>query len=264
MDNPNLIEIKFTGNGISPELIKASELAEILIAIEQMLTPLIHLEDTENSTLDETNLVVVGLTHVVKGSVCLEFSSSVPKQVIPALRKITTSINEGKFYDLPTSSIKGLQSISKFTRKRKCSGQFSLLNGKPEILASITPEMIFKLPEMLTGETVLYGQVVRVGGKTPTVWLDVNNGDKTRIIYCDVSQEIAETLGKKLYTFVGLRGHAKWDAETLDLKHFRIEEITSYEDGTLLDGVNELRKIAGKFFEDIHDVDQFVSDIRAN
>ena len=106
--------------------------------------------------------------------------------------------------------------------------------------------------------------MLSVGGRKSKVKLDINNGDKTRIIYCNVDQKIAETLGKKLYTFVGLRGHAKWDAETLDLKHFRIEEITSYEEGTLLDGVNELRKIAGKFFENIHDVDQFVSDIRAN
>lgn len=152
--------------------------------------------DTENSTLEETNLVVVGLTQVVKGSLSLEFSSSIPNKIIPAFRKITTSINEGKFYDLPTSSIKSLQSISHFLQKHQYLGQFLLMNGKREILASITPEMKFELPEMLTGETILYGEVVRVGGKIPKVWLDVKNGDKTRIVDCDVGQNIAETLGK--------------------------------------------------------------------
>ena len=254
MNNPNLIEIKFTGNGIAPELIKASELAEILIAIERMLTPLIHLEDLadiKNPTLDEKNPVVVGLTNVIKGSLCLEFSSAIPDKLIPAFRKITTSINEGNCHDLPISSLKGLQSISKFTQKCKCSGQFSLMNGKREVLASITPEMKFELPEMLTGETILYGEVVRVGGKIPKVWLDVKNGNKTRIIDCDVDQNIAETLGKKLYTFVGLRGNAKWDAETLDLKHFRIMEINSDEIENELQWQQDLPLLQDSFFDEL-------------
>ena len=42
MNNLNLIQIKCIGDGIAPELIKASKLAETLIAIERILTPFIR------------------------------------------------------------------------------------------------------------------------------------------------------------------------------------------------------------------------------
>lgn len=75
---------------------------------------------------------------------------------------------------------------------------------------------------ILTGETTLYGEVKRVGGFKPRVVLKTIQGDT---IYCDASKALAQELGRRLYTEVGVRGQAKWNMQTLRIDAFIIESV---------------------------------------
>lgn len=112
---------------------------------------------------------------------------------------------------------------------------------------------------MLTGETTIYGRIIRVGGKTPKVMLDTVDG---RTIDCDADASIAQTLGGRLYQVVGLLGIAEWDPQTLTIDTFQIKALLPYEAKPLKEAMAQLAAITRKYYADIDDVPKYIASIR--
>lgn len=255
MTSETLLEIRFSGGGILPENIRAGELAEILSSIEDMLTALVTKEHPKLTKDD----LLLGLVNIEGGSVHLQFSSQLPEITHPAFVKVTKSIKNRDFATLPPATIKSINNISSFVRKKNCEAEFISKNGKAKVLATITPDVNISPPGFLKGDTTLYGQIIRVGGRNPKAMIETAEGVT---VYCDMeNEELARELGERLYMWVNVKGKATWDSLSLHLEDFRINEVEDFG-GSAVQAFEELTQIAGNYFKDIENVEGYVAHLR--
>lgn len=251
-----LIELLFTGKNVQPGEIRSHEIANIIIAVEDMVGAIIARDFHVNK-----DQVTVGLTGISRGSLGLQF---VPDYEIPAFQAfedIAHAVESEDYRRLPSEVLTSLRTIRKFSRKYRCDVELRTNNGRVTTHAIITPETEISLPPPLKGETVIYGRVTRVGGKKPRVQFDLING---KTIYCDASEDMARRLGARLYKSVGLVGIATWEAEGLEIKDFDIVDILNYKDKPITAALDNLKQAIGKYYDDIEDVEGYVDRLRSD
>ncbi|AFN73830.1 hypothetical protein MROS_0587 [Melioribacter roseus P3M-2] len=253
----DIFELRFAGDDIKPENIRAKDLAEVISAFEDSLLKLI-LKD--NRELNEEK-IIIGLVDVENGSAKLKFKSTIPEITLSALLLISTSISKNDFSQLPSSSIRSLKTISDFTKKRNCVAEFRANPLEEKPLASINKETSIEIPDThyIIGETSIYGRVERVGGVKPKVMIRLTDNN---LISCDVSEEVAKKLGQNLYKMIGFVGKAKWLAENYSLENFEIEDVIEYEETSLLQGLDELSSLIGEYWSDVDNVVDVISSMR--
>ncbi len=118
-----------------------------------------------------------------------------------------------------------------------------------------------KPPQLLRGETTLYGHLLCIGGTKPFFVLRLDNGVN---FPCECTIEFVKNLARsnKLYEVIGVSGTAQWQPETLELVKFRAEELLPYEDTSIVAAFDELRQASNGAFDGIDDVEAFVRSIR--
>ncbi|NJL40992.1 MAG: hypothetical protein HC840_27035 [Leptolyngbyaceae cyanobacterium RM2_2_4] len=249
------VEILLTGEGMSPGKIRSKEIAEVIESVEDMIASVV----VRNHPELKKETIVVGLKGIRPGSIGLEFSPNLAELTLPATRRITKAIAENDFGILPSSAINSLRKLSHFTRRHQCNAEFFTQNGRLEALAVLTPET--QIPDIypLSGETSIYGEITRVGGAEPKIQFKTLEG---QIIYCSTSKVIAKKAGAKLYTKVELHGLAEWNSETFEIENFHVIDISDYEETSPSKAFEELANLIGDSFDNVDDVDRFVSEIR--
>lgn len=253
----SFIEVSFIGEGIKPDSVKASDIADILKAVENMVEAQVFRDHPE---VDKEQ-VIVGFVNIKSDSVDLQFVSPIQQIVFPIFQGIGEAVMANDYRDLPAGSIEALDTIVTFSRKKQCIAELVTTNGRRKVLARITPKTVLEKRAKLSGETTVYGKVVRVGGKEPRAMVELLNG---QIVFCETTEAIARKLGTRLYTNVGLFGVAHWDAESLKLQQFTISDVTPYEELPLEDAMNQLAKAVGVYYGDVTDVDKYIADIRGS
>jgi hypothetical protein len=114
--------------------------------------------------------------------------------VVAAYLSVASAVNDNDFTSLPTNSLAALNKIVTFTRRHNCVAEL-LSPDNDERIASITPETNTKLSGLVESQTTLYGYILRVGGKTPRVMIEIVSGDT---LTCAVSLENAREMGEHL------------------------------------------------------------------
>nr|VFK66975.1 MAG: hypothetical protein BECKUNK1418G_GA0071005_11206 [Candidatus Kentron sp. UNK]VFK72473.1 MAG: hypothetical protein BECKUNK1418H_GA0071006_11176 [Candidatus Kentron sp. UNK] len=249
------LQVRLTGKGIKPGLIRSKELAEILESVDALVTAEVLKRRGED--ISNRDYLIVGLYAIDDHSIGLKFKTTLASIVIPIFLSTALAIGNGKFESLDTRTIKSLQTISRFTRKHNCNAEF-VLPGK-ESLAKITPETEIPEPFLIEGVSEILGKVVRVGGKTPRAMIELTDGTT---IYCDIPEKMAKELGRRLYSLVKLTGTARWNFYTYDLEEFRIADFTEFPNIPPNEMFESLAKNIGECFSGITDVRSFVTDLR--
>ena len=144
-------------------------------------------------------------------------------------------------------------------KKNKCKIDLIAQDNETVTHAIITSNSSFSLEKGIKGETFLYGTIIRVGGKNPTVTILCS--DESHLT-CDVSIKIAKELAKRLYEYVGLRGVAKWIGRDLGIDTFRVVEVLPFEEKSLTSSFQELKKLLGKYYDDIENPSIFIKNLR--
>ncbi len=255
--SPEYIEITFKGNNVRPDIVKASEIADILIAVETMLESQIYKKHPEI----KKDQLILGFTNIRSSSIGLQFRSPLPEIANSAFQDVGQSIKERNFSGLPGNSYKSFNTIVTFTRKWQCSAELALNNGVRNIIAEITPDMRIERPPALKAETIIYAKVVRVGGKEPRVEIETVDG---KTLFCDANLDVTTKLGTKLYQVVGLIGVAEWDIDLDNIEQFSIKDVTDYEKVPFKDAMAELAKATGSFYADITNVTEYISKLRGS
>lgn len=255
MSAETTVEIRLSGEGMLPGRVRSREIAELIDSVEDMIASMVvrdHPELTKEA-------IRIGLKSIHKGSIGLEFSPNLLELTLPATRHITDAISTKNFGGLPSNTLNSLKKISGFTRKFECTAEFLLQNGKLESLATLTPDV--KIPDIypLSGETVIYGEITRVGGKEPRIQFTTLDG---QLVYCTASKAIAKAAGAKLYTNVGMKGIAEWNSETFKIENFSVTEIIDYEEVSPSQAFSELSTLVGSSFDEIEDVNNVFFEIR--
>lgn len=251
----DLLEIHFTGPDITPESIRIGEIAVILDAIENVLLTVVA---EEHKGLTKENLTI-GLHNITSGSLGLQFTTRLPEIVTPAFEEVAKSIYMGTGANLPVESLNHFEKILSFLKRRQALADFIVVNGKSTTLATLTPDFEMPSPAYLTGQTTIFGQIVRVGGVEPKVEVKTLS-EKT--LYCPFQIELASQLGARLYQLVGLNGDARWNAQNFEIEEFRVTGISDYQNSSLVDAFQSLSASAGKYYDDVDDVISYIAELR--
>ena len=99
------------------------------------------------------------------------------------------------------------------------------------------------------------GRVMRVGGKHPSLVLDLMNGE---VLNCRGERSVIQELAKYLYQEVEVQGIAWIDGITLRKNELIIEGFRLWRPVKAAEGFRELRSEFGRFFDQIEDVDAHV------
>jgi hypothetical protein len=251
----NLIAMRLVGPGIQPDKIRVGTIARLLENFETAIASIVAETRSQISKED----IVLGLVEVKSGSLGLHIATQLPELVIPAFQRLSQTIHQNVFSGLPYEAIDALREITNVARERDCFIEFLSINGSEKILATISPETSIPKPQPIVGETTLYGKVMRIGGVDPHLMLKTIEGDT---LFCNLSEDLAIELAHSLYSTVGLVGIAQWDAETLKMTNFEVQEAFKYVERSASEAMSELSSLVGEYFAEIEDVDNYVGRLR--
>ncbi len=230
----NILELNFSGNGISPDTVKPSEIANQIVNFEETLLHVIKDKYPEINTEE----ILFSLDRIEDNSLDIIFKPLMAVAIVlNSYNLVSESINSNDFSILPIESVKSLNRIAKFTKKHDCIATFKLDNNN---MSSITKDTIIEKVDLgvFKGETTLYGKLTDIGGEKPNLHLKLN--DKENIII-DITEEDAQKLAVNLYQFIGLKGSAVWDAETYKVIKFKFNDIVPYKGGNTFNAISDIK-----------------------
>ncbi len=246
---------RFTGTNLSPRTVRLGELGDLLASAEDTLHAI---ASEKNNKLDKETLGL-SLEEIRHGSLELTINTRLPQVVEPAFNTLAGAITTRFIEPIPPKAYPSFDKMLKFIRRKEAHADLIVSNGNDEVIATITPD--FKIPKdvFIDGDTTIYGKVVRVGGVTPKVEVKTVSGTT---LYCPFDYELAQELGALLYETVGLVGEARWDVETGIITRFKVKNIVPYRNSSVVETFAYLRERIGRYYDDIGDVDEYISQIR--
>lgn len=258
MTQPNFM-LRFSGANVQPSALSLGDLADLLESIEQLF---INVAVEMESTIDP-DLVKVSLVDVRAGSVGLGFASNLmPNNEISTIRIISDAITNRQYARVPSSAIRPLRAIDAYVKQSKWTA--TLHEGASQIpLATIRPDVDLGLPQLETvsGESVIYGVLTRVGGTPAKLRVRTLEG---RPLSCFASERVAKLAGGMLYDTVGMRGQAEWDANTFTIVSFRVDEMEPYRETGIAAAMAKLREAVHGGWDDFDDVNGAVREARGS
>lgn len=253
-----LIKATFTGKDIKPGLMRSKDIAEVIATMEDIVATMII---NEHSDIDiRKDSIVLGLNLIEEGSVALGFVTNDFSLANGAMESIKSAFLNETLTSLPFEIRKGFERIISVAKKYETILSVNRI-ADDDLLFSLSPDTEMPYAAFISGETTIYGEITRTGGAdTPRIQFRNING---QTIYCDASKRIAVQAGKRLYTQVAIKGMADWDIESGEILNFTIEEILEeYEPISPCVAFRELSNAFGDAFQDVHDVEDFISEMR--
>ncbi len=257
MDEKSQIEVRVTGERFSLEAIRPRKVTKLLDTLEALVIAVVEHDYPE---LDLTRDGALGFTSILSGSLVAELHSP-HEEVGCAWRKVNHAIEAGDYPAIPPRVTEQLREIIGFNRRHNTEAEFWENNGTRKLLAVIKSDTALPKPHSLRGTTTLYGQLLRIGGENPpTARIRFMDGVT---MTCQVqTTELASKMAQRLYEMIGVRGTARWATSDMSLYEFRIEHLTEYRQTSILEAMESLREVAGKYYEEIEDINAFVAELR--
>jgi hypothetical protein len=249
------LSLTIQGNELEPTSLRAREVAALITAFEDAVAAVVARRSPEI----KRETVRISLVAVESGSTVLVFSPNLAALTVPAVRELAGAIQSNTFFDLPVPAVEALREIVSFVKAKNATATLRVGDSDKEMEAAITPDLNVYVTTELTGFTTLYGEVLRLGGLDPKVEFKPVNG---RVLYCPASKEIVLRLREHLYQQVAAHGLAVWDALTLEVTRFDIQDFESFAAGAASESLTALREQFGSYFDQIDDVDDWVSAVR--
>lgn len=257
MANNIRFELQVKGEGFALEEVRIKEVTKLLVAVEEIVAAIV---ERDSPSLNVSRVGALGLTSMQSGSLHAGFESQF-EEVVQAWHEVCRSIENKEYSNLPAKAMDELGSIEKFNRRHNTDTEFWFNNGSRKHLATISSDAGLPAPHFIYGTTTLYGKLLRIGGDNrPTALLGLS---EELTLNCRVkTTELAGTMAKRLYEIIGVRGTAKWNVARYRPAEFTVEELTEYRQTSLTEAIESLREVAGKYYEEIEDVNAFVADLR--
>lgn len=251
-EDNDILELKFSGNNISPESVKPSEIAALLFNFEKViLSQLKSAEPTIN-----TDEVLFCLDKIDNKSLDLIFKTvQVKPLLVNSFLSVATAFNTGDYSKIEKSAISSLNEIVKFSRTHNCIGYFNL---NDQNISSFSPdvEISYNSANSITGETTIYGKIIRIGGEEPKIHFRTNDNEKLIFV---VTENLAKQLSPKLYEYIGLVGTATWNVQNFNIDNFKVDRIIELQEKSYVETFDDLRGLIGRYWDEVEDIEEYLN-----
>lgn len=247
-----LFELHIRGSNLSPDAVPVSDLVDILDSLDKALRALLSHEQQRDFRLS--------LVELEAGSTVLGFTANLEQEARTAFGSIVDAVRDKRVHDLPGRVHRFIDSATEFAKRHKAAiGLATSEEREPD--AWIDPESVLQLATpAVKGETVLYGTVVRAGGKAPKIGLELDSGE---FLPCPAPRDVVVRAGGRLYERVGVKGVAEWDTYDWAIKSFRVTELVDYAASKLTDAAAKVRRVAGpRAWSAVTDVVKAIEELR--
>lgn len=248
------VELRITGNNIQPGHLRGHDLAELLIALEDTIAACVISQEPDLSK----DTVRVGLADVAPGSFALQFDMNLIEYTLAAFRLVADAVARNLFDGFPHLALAPLRDLKRVLGRGDYSAEFRLV-GQAEPLAVLSAATAIPALTNPSGETVVYGEILRVGGVEPRIMLRMVQGET---VYCTTTAEIARAAASRLYQTAALRGQAVWHGENFTIVEFDAKEMLFYEPIPATDAFAELAELVDERFFDFDNPDYFLRELR--
>ena len=232
-------------------------LADILSSLERSI---IDTAESQNADIPDLEEALVSIVEIQESSNRLTISVLMP--LVLAASTISKSIQTEDFSGLPIKAHRALYDISQKIVQNNWTFSFkenNSLNIPPSHISSDHP-VPDPIVRRVGGNTTVYGRCMRVGGVKPRAEIRLQSSGK--ILYVDITEEIARKLARCLYDEVALEGKAVWEPGDWDIKGFEANRLVGYRPtGDPLLAFKELAEAAGDRWDEI-DAEEYVRDLR--
>lgn len=186
--------------------------------------------------------LVLNLLSISFGSNVCTVTSNRPAEAREAFERWSGALRDRHFDRLPSPARESALALKTFAEKRGASVGFARDRNDEASIAWVTPDTpISLLNPTVYGETTVFGEIIRVGGREPKIGLTTSNGFLT----CEADRSIARLLGGRLYEVVGLEGTAQWDPADWSIRSFRVSRVLDYVPTPILEAITLLAEAAG-------------------
>lgn len=248
MDTPvvrSSLLVKINGVGVTPAMVRASDLAELISNLETALTE----AAIERGDLDPeliTQDAEVSLVSIGAGSV--ELCVALAPSVVPSTNRIFRALAGQDSASINIKSFRSLKRIHKQSVDHAWSvvicNQGDLALDFEELVISESVPFPEKKVYTTRGGTTIYGKLMRFGNARPSASVVLD--DRSRISV-EMSREMVKDLESRhrLFTRVGFEGIAIWslpDWKVIDFTATRISNFRSTGDhlAKMFDRLGEL------------------------
>lgn len=251
----NIFKLRFYDNNISPESFSLKELGTLLINIEDSLKAIIDINYPEINS-DDVNLSLISIENS-SDDLSISTLDSPPIETIGALKYFTENIQNNSYINMPGKAYSGFKYISQLVKEKQCNADISYKEDKlctiPFSIDIIKPESI-----IIKTDTIIYGELKKVGGDDARAWIELTNGNKLSF---KITKEQALELCPSLYSIISLKVRADWNPQSDTFTNFKLYDILEYKSGNISNAFKELREATSGVwnkFETNEDINKFI------
>jgi hypothetical protein len=250
----NIFKLRFFENDVTPESFTLREIGELFIHLEDAIKAIID-NDYPDVNIEDIKLSPVGIEN--KSESLFVSTNDSPPETFNALESFGDKVKNNTYINLPEKAYKGFKYIYTLTEKKQCKAEVS---HKEKEVFTISYSLPIIKPEsvIIPVETVLYGEIIKLGGDKDRTWVELTNGNR---ISFNITREQVIELGHRMHQTVAFRGKAKWNPESNYVTAFTLYEILSYKSGNISKAFEELRKLSGETWNDLktnEDINKFL------
>ena len=236
-------QVRLKGKGMSPEIVSIGRMNDLLAALQTLSRSEIRLID------------------VKRGSTVYQFYANDEELTLRSLATCGKAIsNPGEF--LHRGMVKAFDKLSSVIEKLSCYLMVETEKAawKEWKLENDQWEEI-KTDFIVADESIVYGEVVRVGGASGKR-CTIRTSD-SKLLYCNVSSdEVARDLGGYLYKKVDLHGRGLYFIRDWSIISFTVYSFNERKPSSFEEAYRDMRSAGGEAWDGIQDSQQFLKDLR--
>jgi hypothetical protein len=258
-------EIRVVGPGIRPMGVSVRALSRILNAVQRLIE---RTEEEEPEGEEKERVESASPLHLVKIA-----SGSARYGVLSdtADTALATIEDAGKFLRDPAHSewepevLSPIQRLSEVAKSLQGDIEFRRPGKEGELLATITSRSYDEMSReaFVTGDSTISGYLERVGGATSYFCGLRLPEQPSRMLICPVeSESLVRQLGQHVFENVRVFGTVTWFRRNWRVRKIYVKSFEQPKEGSILEALNRVYEAGGKAWDDVEDVEGFISEMR--
>lgn len=233
----DIIELKFQGNNIRPDLMSNRDIAEMLIAFDNAIMPIFKDQNPEiSSPLPLITFKDIGYKSISFRNIIREHQGKVKQAFTTLILSVSTQSVDG----IPKQSQNAISKIVSFTNRHNCDASFGYSNNGVFVpltgIHSFEKDTFKKFKE----DKTYFGRLVKLDAESMYVHFRLINGQTLK---SKINQEQVEEYRILIGEDVKIYGEATLSGRTLKRTSFNVKDINPRASMTINEAIESLREV---------------------